>query len=240
MKLDYHYGIGRIYTKEEIEKAKQSPGFEREYNLKYLGKIGNVFSPLQIDRVVELGEELKDLPVNPYCLHSCGIDPGFGSSKTAIVLTEQVKEQDKIRVLYAEEFEHPNPQDIADLCFDLHTRYPNTWFYVDGANRGFVTELKINFGEDTEFEPADIDPETMRVLPVNFVTEHKSMLSNLHLFVNKEYLAIPDKFDKLIVSLRTATANEYSLDREQISYDDLLDALRLALKGYKIKGPNED
>jgi hypothetical protein len=41
--LDYTYGIGKIYTQEEIEKAKQSPSFEREYNLKYLGKIGNVF-----------------------------------------------------------------------------------------------------------------------------------------------------------------------------------------------------
>jgi late competence protein required for DNA uptake (superfamily II DNA/RNA helicase) len=35
--LDYTYGIGKIYTAEEIEKAKQSPSFEREYNLKYLG-----------------------------------------------------------------------------------------------------------------------------------------------------------------------------------------------------------
>ena len=41
--LDYTYGICKIYTQEEIEKAKQSPSFEREYNLKYLGKIGNVF-----------------------------------------------------------------------------------------------------------------------------------------------------------------------------------------------------
>jgi hypothetical protein len=31
--LDYTYGIGKIYTAEEIEKAKQSPSFEREYNL---------------------------------------------------------------------------------------------------------------------------------------------------------------------------------------------------------------
>jgi hypothetical protein len=30
-------------------------------------------------------------------------------------------------------------------------------------------------------------------------------------------------------------AREYSLDKEQISYDDLLDALRLSLKGYNIE-----
>jgi hypothetical protein len=42
--LDYTYGIGKIYTAEEIEKAKQSPSFEREYNLKYLGRIGMYFT----------------------------------------------------------------------------------------------------------------------------------------------------------------------------------------------------
>ena len=36
--LDYTYGLDRIYSREEIEKAKASPSFEREYNLKYLGK----------------------------------------------------------------------------------------------------------------------------------------------------------------------------------------------------------
>jgi hypothetical protein len=43
------------------------------------------------------------------------------------------------------------------------------------------------------------------------------------------------KYDKLIVSLRTAYAREYSLDKEQASYDDSLDALRLALKGFEFR-----
>ena len=42
--MDYTYGVGKIYTAQEIEKAKASPSFEREYNLKYLGKVGNVFT----------------------------------------------------------------------------------------------------------------------------------------------------------------------------------------------------
>ena len=36
--------LGKIYSKEDIEKAKNSPSFEREYDLKYLGRIGNVFN----------------------------------------------------------------------------------------------------------------------------------------------------------------------------------------------------
>jgi hypothetical protein len=42
-----------------------------------------------------------------------------------------------------------------------------------------------------------------------------------------------DRFDKLITSLRTAVANEYKLDKEQTSYNDILDAFRLSLQFYK-------
>ena len=41
--LDYTYGLDRIYTREEIEKAKQSPSFEREYNLKYQAELEMYF-----------------------------------------------------------------------------------------------------------------------------------------------------------------------------------------------------
>ena len=53
MFLDYTYGVSKIYTAEEIEKAKQSPSFEREYNLKYLGKIGNVFHTKDIEAAIK-------------------------------------------------------------------------------------------------------------------------------------------------------------------------------------------
>ena len=126
LKMDYTYGLGKIYTKEEIDKARLSPGFGREYELQYLGKIGNVFNSLQIDRAIELGEQYNEIaisgelciPTNDYTLHSVGVDVGFGSSSTAVVLTEFLKEESKIRVLYSEEFEHANPQDIVDLCFN--------------------------------------------------------------------------------------------------------------------------
>jgi hypothetical protein len=61
------------------------------------------------------------------------------------------------------------------------------------------------------------------------------MLSNLHAMITKGFLAIEPKYDKLITSLRTAWANELTLDKDQTSYDDLLDALRLSLKGYSIR-----
>jgi hypothetical protein len=236
LRLDYHYGIGRIYTNEEIEKAKQSPGFDREHGFQSLGKIGNVFNSLQIDKAIELGEQFKNIPTNDYTLHSVGVDFGFSSSATAIVLTEFLKEERKIRVLYAEEFEHANPQDIVDICFNLYRKHWNTWFWVDGANRAAVNLMKVAFNEPLSWESnkQGPNPEAWKVLPVNFGTEHKQMLAHLHMLVNKEYLAIPEQFDKLIISLRTAYAKEYSLDKEQTSYSDSLDALRLACKMYKM------
>ena len=84
--LDYHYGLNKIYTTEEIEKAKKSPSFEREYCLKFAGKIGNLLSQKVIDSSISLGEQLKHIPINPYAIHSLGVDPAFGSSAFGLII----------------------------------------------------------------------------------------------------------------------------------------------------------
>ena len=89
-------------------------------------------------------------------------------------------------------------------------------------------------GQATNTSKEGPNPEAWKVPPVNFATEHKQMFTDLHMLVNKEYLAIPKEYDKLIISLRTAYANEYSLDKEQTSYNDSLDGLRLACKMYRM------
>ena len=179
---------------------------------------------------------MKDIPINQYCIHSLGIDPGFGSSATSIVLTEHLTEQNKIRVIYAEQFDsHPNQEDIIDFVFQLHQQYHNLWIFVDAAARGFITSLKIAFNENPDYEKVeDVSPHSNKIIPVAFNKDHKEMVSNLAMMFNEDYIAIPDKYDKLILSLRTATVNEYSLDKEATSYDDLFDALRLSLKGFRI------
>jgi hypothetical protein len=105
--LDYTYGEGKIYTVGEIEKAKASPSFEREYNLKYLGLIGNVFSQLSIEKCTSI--EYNPDKINPNAKKSIGIDPGFGSGKFAIVVTQLVN--GRIEVIHAEEHDRPNFND---------------------------------------------------------------------------------------------------------------------------------
>jgi hypothetical protein len=45
----------------------------------------------------------------------------------------------------------------------------------------------------------------------------------------------PNKFDKLITSLRTTVDNDGALDKEATSYNDIFDAFRLALKFYQFQ-----
>ena len=135
--------------------------------------------------------------MNPYAIHSLGIDSGFGSSASALVLTE-LTEHDIIRVLYAEEFtDHPNPQDIIDRVFQFHREIHNLWCFVDGYNRGFVTSLKIAIGESINYEKAeDVLPGNNKIFPVNFATSHKQMISHLAQLFNEHHVAVPEQFDK--------------------------------------------
>jgi hypothetical protein len=145
LKLDYTFGLSKIYSLEEIDKAKQSPSFEREYNLKYLGLIGNVFHTADIDRAIGKGIYNPDI-VNTYVQKSIGLDPGFGSSPLGVVITEWVNNQ--IQILHAEEYERPEFNDMINTTIRLMNQFgirPQDYscsIYVDGANLRALTGLK--------------------------------------------------------------------------------------------------
>jgi hypothetical protein len=111
LKLDYTYGLDKIYATEEIAKAKKSPSFGREYDLQYLGLIGNTFHTQDIERAIELGKKYKDKAPNKYAQQSMGIDPGFGSSPFGIVVLQF--SDGVLQVLYADEFERPRYEENA-------------------------------------------------------------------------------------------------------------------------------
>jgi hypothetical protein len=82
----------------------------------------------------------------------------------------------------------------------------------------------------------------MRIVPVNFNKEHKAMLGHCKMILEQdpEKIAInPDKFDKLITSLRTAVDIDGALDKEATSYNYIFDAFRLALKFYHFQERND-
>jgi hypothetical protein len=141
--LDYTYGLDKIYTREEIEKAKQSPSFEREYNLKYLGLVGNLFRQDTIDKAEQLGLKYPDFEnFDDSFEKSMSIDPAFASvgSKFAIVVTEY--RDDLIRVLYAEEFGKATTEGMLDNIRKVRQRFmilgDNYRIYVDASNPAFI------------------------------------------------------------------------------------------------------
>jgi hypothetical protein len=233
--LDYTYGIGKIYTAGEIEKAKQSPSFECEYNLKYLGKIGNVFHTKDIEAAIEKGREYNPDDSNQFYFssRSMGIDPAYGSSAFGIVVTQW--EDNHIQILHAEEYHRPDYNEMLSTVYSLMSKYNVDKVYIDGANSSFIRSLKLQIGEDAEYDKViatyrseklgDNWSQDMKIVPVNFNTEHKAMLGHCKMILETDGGSIainPDRFDKLITEH----------DKEATSYNDIFDAFRLALKFY--------
>lgn len=238
--LPYTLGLGTIYDMKFIQRERRlrSAEFDREYGLKYLGRIGNVFTQDQIDLAIFKGAEL--LKVNPtltpsrYYSHYIGVDYGGGSSKTAYCVVEHDYNRNMMYVLDADEFDRSKtPSQIADHLFNLSFRMKQNYLYMcDGARPDSINELKVRFDEPTTWEkPGDISPTEANVFPINFRQDHKIMLEWAHNLISQGQVAIPDKFDKLIIALRTAQAKEWDLDKKESVNNDHLDALRLALRG---------
>jgi hypothetical protein len=81
--------------------------------------------------------------------------------------------------------------------------------------------------------------DRMFIVPVPFSVEGAKMLQHTKWLLEEteedgsSLIAIHPSFNKLLISLRTAVANEYKLDKESTVANDILDALRLSLQFYK-------
>src|ERR687887_361922 len=229
--LDYTYGIGKIYSQEEIEKAKASPSFEREYNLQYLGKIGNVFHTKDIEAAIEKGRKYSPDAIGSsyFTSRSMGIDPAYGSSAFGIVVTQWV--DNHIQILHAEEYHRPDYNEMLSTVYGLISKYQVDKVYIDGANPSFIKSLKLQIGEEAEYDKViarykseglgENWSENMRIVPVNFNKEHKAMLGHCKMILEQDpgKIAInPDRFGKLITALGTAVDNDGTLDKEATSY----------------------
>jgi hypothetical protein len=259
--LDYSYGIDKIYTREFIEKKKLESEFEREYNLKYLGIIGNTLHVKDIERAVLLGKSYDPNRVVVDAEKILGLDPGWGSSAFGLVLLQVADGQ--IQILMAEEYERPRYEDmistIMDVIRGLNRRNLDQEYlgsckvYVDGSNPEFIISLKEQVGDIARWERMNdkilyckknnLDlARYMTVVPVPFSTEGKNMIMHTKELLEFEtpLIAINPKFDKLISALRTAISDDLGkLDKEQTSYHNVLDAFRLSLKGIKIVKESE-
>jgi hypothetical protein len=78
------------------------------------------------------------------------IDSAWGSSAFGIVITQLV--DDKVQVLYAEEFERPYYNEVLQKVWEPICRYDPTKIFIDGANHSFIRCLKLQIREDPEYD----------------------------------------------------------------------------------------
>lgn len=171
----------------------------------------------------------------PYGISTCmGVDPGFGSSNFGICITAFV--DGKARVLFADEFERPSDGEMIPIIWDLIQHYNCSKVYVDNSRPSIVKGIKLQWGERSDYENVDRELYPfMKVEPIAFghQQEHKAMLSWAKTMVERNWVAIDKRFVKLLDSLRTATEQEGTLDKELTAYDDIFDAFRLSIRRYR-------
>jgi len=242
MYLPYTIGVNKIYTEEEIEKAKRSPSFEMEYNLQYGYGLGNIFLPTEIDAACSI--KYDPTHINHACPIAMGIDPGFGSSKFGFCIL--MLEDDIIKVVYAKEFERPSYEDMLSLAVQLRGTYKPQKIYVDGAKPDFIKSLKVQVREPSDYDriiaqathdKVDIEYR-MKVVPINFNEYGKELLGRAQNVVSKGWFAVsPITHKELVTQMRMARAKENgNLDKEETANStyDVFDAFRLALKMFNM------
>ena len=115
-----------------------------------------------------------------------GIDPAYGSSAFGIVVTQWI--DNHIQILYAEEYQRPDYNEMLSTVYGLISKYQLDKVYIDGANPSFIKSLKLQIGEEADYDKViarykserlvDNWGEYMKIVPVNFNKEHKAMLGH--------------------------------------------------------------
>jgi hypothetical protein len=246
MRLNYEWGVGRIYSEEDVKIARASSSFEREYNLSFNSPSGNSFNHSSIDKAVELSKKYPDT-INKDAEHSLGCDPGFGSSRFALVCLEH--SDNIIKVVYAKQFERTGFNDMLQEIWNVRNLVGSLDnVYIDAVNVEFIEAVKQDFNENTnwqyihdtlaKYKKMNLRVETvMKVVPVSFGQEGPSMLVHVKNLLDHEdgLLSINPKYEELISALKGAVSVEYKLDKSESVFSDLTDAFRLAAKYFKLE-----
>jgi hypothetical protein len=205
LRMPYAIGIGKIYTEEDIKRAKASPTFEREYNLQYGMGVGNIF-PWSL--LTECCNEPYDLSLKGG-YKGLALDPAYGSSKFAEVGGENLN--GIIYIKDANQFERASPSAMLARAVIQATKYDKN-VVIDSAHPGLITDLKekginaraIQFGHITENKNTWISEATIKAAE----------------YVKTGKVKIHPSCEALIQQLRAVTFNEKGHpDKKKLTFD---------------------
>lgn len=205
----YQRGLGKIFTEYEIEQAKKSSSFEREYNGQYQQTEGNIFPYDQINRCT--------LKYDVTAYGNAGIiavDPGFGTSKFAIVAGK--KNGDNVLITEAREFDRPSPSAMVDIIVQMAKNYERV--VVDDSNPGLIQEL-VNCNVNT--------------FKISFRQDLSNMIMNAASRVQNRTVIIHPQFTSLISQLKMVRFNERGHPDKTLLSFDLGDAFLMLLHGFE-------
>lgn len=246
----YTVGLNKIYSASDIADAKRSMSFEREYNLKFLGNVGNVFLPDKIDAAITRGKTINiyqtimnNARLRIETQFYIGVDPSWGSSKFAICLIAAI--DNLVYVLETIELHRVEFNVCIETAISLLAKYEisisNICYLVDASSPSVIMSLKQELNEDPNYlqlieyrkknKVRDVYHD-FKVIPVNFNTENKkNMLLNIKQLTDMEMVVLDsNRHNNLITALRSAQANDMILDKQATSNDDSLDAFCLACR----------
>ncbi|UVF62252.1 terminase large subunit [Nitrososphaeria virus YSH_1032793] len=137
-RIFWHYiiGLDKIYLEKEIELAKKSPSFPREYELEYGIGLGNLFP----DSIVKFIIQDYDLRLSNG-RKILFLDPAWGSSKFGILGIEFINGIGYVK--HCEQRDRPSPEAIFERLKELHQI---GWSEVvcDGAQTVVINFLDAN------------------------------------------------------------------------------------------------
>jgi hypothetical protein len=251
--MDYTVALDKLFTLDEINNAKRtSPAFEREFNLSFTHSIGNVFSTASIEQAIQLGRLPGASQLQIGGRRSMGIDIGFSTSKTAIVVLQAYA--NRLQVIYSSEHEKPSHEALVHYIVRLYREYRVSNIYIDSFGVSLIGSVKSLLNEPSRNYQEDMDnlekqhPYTPMqrlrvVIPIAWNKYHREMLQNLKMFLDDDRLGIDghtgmvqideQKHQTVLAALRGASADEWDLVKQDSPANDTLDALMAACHHYK-------
>ena len=208
-KLNYEKGLDRIYKSVDIAKAKESPSFEREYNLKYGYGVGDIFPFIDMAiKDYDLGMKYGD--------KGLFIDPGYGTSKFGIVGFEKL--DGILYVKEAKEFDRPSGVEITETVVTYSHQFDN-YCKVDAAHPEFVKDLLLRgiAASAVSFGKKVVDPSKKEGAKIS---QRKLMTLTAASAVKEKKVIIHPMFTDLIAQLRSVKYDEKGgPDKKELTFD---------------------
>jgi hypothetical protein len=252
VKFNYEVGLGKIYTKKEIDLMKRAnpSAFAREMDCQYGYGTGQLFSEFTIDMIRRYGtvhklESYHPPMVSRWTKKVLVGDPAYGeNSEFGTLILEYMQEENCVRVLHAET-ESMSDQDLMkNKLLNLYHEYNPSCVYIDGHWTGLIRALRrdpsIHDVTDEytinqyEKEAALIKRPIEEYFLVNgkqFSGKTREMASHAKQFIETEGLFACDPiFENLLADLATAELMGGKLVKTQQKPRDLVDCIFMGLE----------